>query len=119
MASRKYIEFIAESMLSPEWRRKKIPTPTNARQAFLINTSVDGPEDMCVVELKDGRIDVYCPSLRNHEDVFGFHNMQHFENWFDIMIANSSSMFADREPEPTTGPHTAIAATVGSNYIKG
>jgi len=119
MASRDYINLVAEAMLSSDWVRWKIPTPTNTKQAFLINTSAGGQKDMCVVELKDGRVDVYCPTLHNHTDVFGFNNMQHFEEWFNTMIADKSSMFSDREPEPALGPHTALAAQIGSNYIKG
>lgn len=120
MASRNHIKFIAESMpTDSNWHRTKIPTPTNARQAFLINTTPQGQADMCVVELKDGRVDVYCPTLHNHTDVFGFRNIQHFEEWFDVMIADTSSLFGDREAEPAVGPHTAIAASIGSNYIKG
>lgn len=119
MASRNYIKLVAESMQASDWVKTRIPTPTNAKQAFLINTSVGGQADMCVVELRDGRVDVYCPTLQDHADVFGFDNMQHFEEWFDIMIGDKSTMFSDREPEPTRGPHTATAAQVGQNYIKG
>lgn len=70
---------------------------------------------MCVVELKDGRVDMYCPVLNSDQDVYGFDNLRHFEDWFDVNIVGDQYL---ENVNPPHGPHTAIAATIGSNYIK-
>ena len=125
MASRNYIDNIAKTITESDYRPrvKYLPTPTNSNQAFMVNTldpdgGPDGLNDMFVVELKNGVVDTYCPSFSElgYPDVHGFNDLQHFFTWFEKMIMMGLGGMMDEDD--STGPHSALAATVGSNYLK-